>query len=241
MIVSLILLVSIASTSWYPRVRNFFVNSVAMVYFSFWVPQIHRNIVRNCRRALTWQFMIGQSVLRLLPFAYFYVYDDNFLFAETDRRAFLVFCAWLWVQLWVLAFQYVLGPRFGIPKSWTPDAWDYHPVLREDGVESGGLPIGLLSEPGSPSLDRVQSGENRDGKGSSNLRAIDCAICREVLEVPVMRAGEEDPTAGGVVGVFTRRNYMVTPCRHIFHSACLEGWMRFRLQCPICREELPPL
>ncbi|OLN81374.1 Transmembrane E3 ubiquitin-protein ligase 1 [Colletotrichum chlorophyti] len=240
MTVILIVLVSIASTSWYPRVRNFFVNGLAMVYFSFWVPQIYRNIIRNCRRALTWPFMIGQSVLRLLPFAYFYVYEDNFLFAETDGRAFIVFCAWLWIQLWILAFQFVLGPRFGIPKSWTPDAWDYHPVLREDGVEAGGLPIGLLSEPGSPSLDRVRSGEDRDKK-SSNLRAIDCAICREVLEVPVMRAGEEDPAAAGVVGVFTRRNYMVTPCRHIFHSACLEGWMRFRLQCPICREELPPL
>jgi len=28
---------------------------------------------------------------------------------------------------------------------------------------------------------------------------------------------------------------MVTPCRHVFHSNCLEGWMRFRLQCPNCR------
>ncbi|KAF6836266.1 ring finger ubiquitin ligase [Colletotrichum plurivorum] len=239
MIVSVLLLVSIASTSWYPRVRNLFVNTVSMVYFSFWVPQIHRNIVRNCRRALTWRFVVGQSVLRLLPFAYFYAYEGNFLFAETDVRALLGFCVWLWVQLWVLAFQYVLGPRFGIPKSWTPDAWDYHPVLREDGVEAGGLPIGLLSEPGSPPLDRARTSDER--KAGSNLRAIDCAICREVLEVPVMRAGEEDPTAGGVAGVFARRSYMVTPCRHIFHSACLEGWMRFRLQCPICREELPPL
>ncbi|TDZ74101.1 Transmembrane E3 ubiquitin-protein ligase 1 [Colletotrichum trifolii] len=238
MIVIVVLLLSIASTAWYPRVRNLFMNGLSMVYFSFWVPQIHRNVVRNCRRALTWRFMIGQSVLRLLPFAYFYVYEDNFLFAETDTRAFLVFCAWVWIQLWVLAFQFALGPRFGVPKSWTPDAWDYHPVLREDGIEAGGLPIGLLSEPGSPSLDRVRTGEDKKG---SNLRAIDCAICREVLEVPVMRAGEEDPATGGVVGVFTRRTYMVTPCRHIFHSACLEGWMRFRLQCPICREELPPL
>ena len=56
--------------------------------------------------------------------------------------------------------------------------------------------------------------------------------------MPVLSAGEEE---GRVANVFARRLYMVTPCRHIFHTACLEGWMRFRLQCPICREELPPI
>lgn len=86
-----------------------------------------------------------------------------------------------------------------------------------------------------------------------SLRTIDCAICTEVLEVPVVRASrglKESPSssssaaaggAGGLVGVFARRAYMVTPCRHIFHTKCLEGWFRYKLQCPICREELPPL
>jgi hypothetical protein len=36
-------------------------------------------------------------------------------------------------------------------------------------------------------------------------------------------------------------SYMVTPCRHIFHTECLEGWMDYRLQCPICRDNLVPL
>jgi hypothetical protein len=71
---------------------------------------------------------------------------------------------------------------------------------------------------------------------------VDCAICMQVLEVPVVGAGEDASTsAGGVAGMLARRLYMVTPCRHVFHSNCLEGWMRFRLQCPICRENLPPL
>jgi hypothetical protein len=39
----------------------------------------------------------------------------------------------------------------------------------------------------------------------------------------------------------SRRTYMVTPCRHIFHTACLESWMRLRLQCPICRDTIPPV
>ncbi|KAJ9148378.1 DSC E3 ubiquitin ligase complex subunit 1 [Pleurostoma richardsiae] len=253
-----ILFLSLASMSWWASLRAAYVNTVAFIYLSLWVPQIIRNTQRNSRRAFAWRFMIGQSILRLLPFAYFYLRKDNLLFGETDWKAFTVLAGWLWVQLWVLAFQDVLGPRFGIPKGWMPEAWDYHPVLREDNLEAGGLPIGLVSSsaPGSPVLDRARSmsgdsaaGDNRRRerekereKRRMHTRVIDCAICCEVLEVPVVRAGEEpDPAVGGVAGVLERRKYMVTPCRHIFHSACLEGWLRFRLQCPICREELPPL
>ncbi|KAI5917566.1 hypothetical protein F4810DRAFT_695885 [Camillea tinctor] len=230
-----ILFLSLAAATWRPALRSTYFNLLALAYLSFWTPQIYRNIYRNCRRALSWRFVAGQSALRLAPIAYFYVLPDNFAFAEPDPRAFAALAGWLWIQIWCLAAQSVLGPRFGIPKGWMPEAWEYHPVLREDSMEAGGLPIGLVSAAGaSPTEDRKRS-------ANSNTHVIDCAICREVLEVPVVRAGDEDPTAGGVAGVFARRMYMVTPCRHIFHSACLEGWMRFRLQCPICREELPPL
>ena len=84
----------------------------------------------------------------------------------------------------------------------------------------------------------MSSEDDDETKKSSNTRSIDCAICRAVLEVPVIKAGEE---AGSVASAFARREYMVTPCRHIFHKHCLESWMRFKLQCPICRDELPPL
>ncbi|KFH47601.1 Transmembrane E3 ubiquitin-protein ligase-like protein [Hapsidospora chrysogenum ATCC 11550] len=238
----------ISSTTWYPNVRSGFLNLCAFVYLSLWVPQIYRNTMRNCRRALRWQFVVGQSVLRILPLAYFWVKEDNFLYAIPERRAFLLICAWLWLQIVVLAAQDIVGPRFGVPARWTPEAWDYHPVLREDNLEAGGLPIGLVAED-QPGLRSSTDGDSHHhhhherkrsaGGGHSTTRAIDCAICRELLEVPVVKAGE-DATAS-VTGAFARRMYMVTPCRHIFHTACLEAWMRFRLQCPICREELPPL
>ncbi|KAJ4237437.1 hypothetical protein NW759_000548 [Fusarium solani] len=231
-----IIFLAISSSTWYPSLRSLFLNLCIFLYFSLWIPQIYRNTRRNCRRALTWSFVLGQSILRLLPVAYFWAKEDNFLYARPDRHAFLVFCAWLWIQLIILAAQDVIGPRFGVPAGWAPDAWDYHPVLREDGLEAGGLPIGLVADD-TPGIERARSGDD-SGKKRSSTRSIDCAICREVLEVPVLTAEDEDT---GVAGVFARRLYMVTPCRHIFHSACLEGWMRFRLQCPICREELPPL
>ena len=219
---------------------------MSILYLSFWLPQIRRNVIRNCRKALLWKFIVGQSVLRLLPFAYFYLRDDNILFAESDWKSFCLLAGWVWIQIWLLVAQEVLGPRWGIPKGWTEEGWDYHPILREDDVEGGGLPIGLVQIPASPTLERARTSEDFGSrkKNDGGARSVDCAICMQVLEVPVVAAGEavsSAGSAGGVVGMLARRQYMVTPCRHVFHSACLEGWMRFRLQCPICRENLPPL
>lgn len=243
---TLLLFVSLSAISWPVGLRTAYTHLLSMIYLSFWVPQIRRNIMRNCRKALLWKFIIGQSMLRLLPFAYFYLEKDNILFAESDWTAFAVYVAWVWIQIWVLVAQEILGPRWGLPTGWTEDGWDYHPILREDNVEAGGLPIGLVNMPGSPTISRVSTGEEigSSKKNDGSTRSVDCVICKEVLEVHVITSGSEVTgagAAGGVAGMLARRQYMVTPCRHIFHSHCLEDWMRFRLQCPICRENLPPL
>ncbi|KAK4127822.1 hypothetical protein N657DRAFT_669582 [Parathielavia appendiculata] len=269
--VAIFILLGISST-WPPRFRSALFHLLSFAYLSLWTPQIQRNVWRNSRRAFAWRFMIGQSVLRLAPFAYFYLRGDNILFVEPDGIVFAALVGWVWCQLVVLAVQDVLGPRVGVPAAWMPDVWEYHPLLREEGagdMEGGsggvGLPIGLVSSSGmqgsresSPVTARRRSWSAGEGGGEDGgkrrerekelrrhrmvLREIDCAICTEVLEVPVVRADAKDAAAaGGLVGVFARRAYMVTPCRHIFHTKCLEGWFRYKLQCPICREELPPL
>ncbi|EPE29562.1 RING/U-box [Glarea lozoyensis ATCC 20868] len=237
-----LLFVSASASSWSKPWRSAYIHLLSLTYLSFWVPQIRRNVIRNCRKALLWRFIIGQSILRLLPFAYFYLREDNFLFADPDWKAFCVYAGWVWIQVWMLVAQEILGPRWGIPKGWTEEGWDYHPILREDNVEAGGLPIGLVQVPNSPTLQRTDSGSSEDRKKKEGtVMSLDCAICMQNLEVPVVAAGEDAAGATGVAGMLARRQYMVTPCRHMFHSQCLEGWMRFRLQCPICRENLPPL
>lgn len=229
---------SLSSSTWLPTARSIYLNVCVFAYLSLWLPQIYRNVMRNCRRALTWQFVIGQSVLRLLPIAYFWLREDNFMFAVTDPLIFAALCAWVWIQVFILGAQDIVGPRFAVPAGWAPEAWDYHPILREDNLEAGGLPIGLVSDEQGAPPSRRSSVVEKDIKTKGSLRAIDCAICRENLDVPVIQHGDADMS---VTGVLARRMYMVTPCRHVFHSSCLENWMKFRLQCPICREDLPPL
>jgi len=107
-------------------------------------------------------------------------------------------------------------------------------VLREDDVESNGMSIGLLAS----------ASEAKD-KDDRTRKVFDCAICMNEIDVPVVSkadgaAGKSIGRGGGAAWL-EQRNYMVTPCRHIFHAECLEGWMNLRLVCPVCREGLPPL
>ncbi|RDA86598.1 hypothetical protein CP532_6015 [Ophiocordyceps camponoti-leonardi (nom. inval.)] len=226
-----VILVAVSSSTWPPGARSLFLSMCAFVYLSMWVPQIYRNTMRNCRHAMSWRFVIGQTVLRLLPVAYFWIYEDNILFARPDRTAFSALFCWVSLQLAVLAVQEVMGPRFGLPDSWTPDGWDYHPILYEDAIEGCRLPIGIAAE-------APWCGSNTTAK-SDNVRIVECAICHEPVDVPVIKAGGDEGSS--VKNAFARRLYMMTPCRHIFHTRCLEVWMRYRLQCPICREDLPPI
>lgn len=302
---------------WSPLLRTAYVHLLSFINLSIWVPQVYRNIHRNCRKALRWEFVFGRSALRLFPYAYFYTYSNNVLFVTPAPTAFLCLSAWVWFQTLVLVLMNLIGPRFFVPQGWAPPAYDYHPVLREGDEEGGGsfLPAGfsVMENDDESSL----TGSNNAAKSSKPIAAIahsitsvssldpssntvtcspvaatesskrpkskkqlayDCAICMQRIHVPVtgtssqafrgpsglgsksgsarsalttaMNATLKSATSGGggsgsgsgsATGILTRRQYMVTPCRHIFHTGCLEGWMRYRLQCPICRDVLPPL
>lgn len=230
---------SLWAWSWPSFLRSLYINTLAFSYLSFWTPQIYRNVMRNCRKALRWEFVVGQSLLRLAPFVYFYTVPGNILFVETDTNAAFALVGWVWIQVWALVSQELLGPRFFVRSSWVPPAYDYHPVLRDDDLESGAtMPVGFIQSeekgPVSPTTGRYKDKGNK---------TFDCAICMQNIEVPVVSGtGASSETTGSIAtSILGRRSYMVTPCRHIFHSTCLEGWMRLRLQCPICREPLPPL
>lgn len=240
------LIVSIWSFMWPNQLAALYARALGFIYVSFWTPQIYRNVMRNCRKALRWDFVVGQSFLRLFPFMYFLTVRGNVLFVRPDVTTALVLAGWVWIQVWVLASQDILGPRFFVPRGWAPPAYDYHPLVRDaagsDDLESGGvLPIGALrADERDLSLD--DKGDDKHRPKDKKKAIFDCAICMQEIEVPVLAASTgSNSVTDGATTILSRRAYMVTPCRHIFHSTCLESWMRLRLQCPICRESIPPV
>jgi len=223
------------ATSWSPTPRHIYFNLLAFSYLSLWLPQIYRNIMRNCRKALTWEYVVGTSILRAVPIIYWYVDERNILFATTNPRTATFLLGWLWLQIMILLSQQFLGPRVCIPEKWCPPAYDYHPILYDD-LEAGGLPIGEVTS----ASEGKDKDANTDNAQPGSRKVFDCAICMNEIDVPVVSKDEKAKSGAGRSWL-EQRNYMVTPCRHIFHSECLEGWMNLRLVCPVCREGLPPL
>ena len=235
---------------WPSRLRAGYVNTLSFVYLSFWSPQIFRNAMRNCRKALHWDFVFGQSFLRLFPFLYFYLVPGNVLFLEVPSMTVLVLVAWVWIQLCILVSQDMLGPRFFVPDRWFPPAYDYHPILYDtpDSSGEGPEPAGGLSLTSLRAEQRDTPPNARDDSKRPSepwKKLFDCAICMQDIEVPVLvfpNNGRRRPNLKeGTTNLLSRRTYMVTPCHHIFHGACLETWLHLRLQCPICREAIPPV
>jgi hypothetical protein len=171
------------------------------------------------------------------------------LFIRPDWTTAFIMIGWVWIQAWILASQDVLGPRFFVPRGWAPPAYDYHPTLQDtpgpdEDLEAGGvLSIAYLR---ADERDLVTDTKDDDKHKSKDRKKVvfDCAICMQDIEIPVFSASTSaggSSVAEGASNILSRRTYMVTPCRHIFHTACLESWMRLRLQCPICRESIPPV
>ena len=37
------------------------------------------------------------------------------------------------------------------------------------------------------------------------------------------------------------KEFMKTPCGHKYHPKCLRKWMEIRMECPSCRQVIPPV
>jgi len=105
---------------------------------SFWLPQIIDNARRGCKRALSREFIVTSSIVRLMLPLYFYMCPSNFLHLEPHPQAGLFLIAWMAAQVAVLHFQDKLGPRFFVPRQFIPNHYEYYqrfnPSLERDGI-----------------------------------------------------------------------------------------------------------
>ncbi|EPB85544.1 hypothetical protein HMPREF1544_07633 [Mucor circinelloides 1006PhL] len=187
-------------------VQNIIVGTLGFLFYSFWVPQIVRNVFRGCRHPLSHRYILVMSTTRLGIPLYFYGCPNNLIGHQSTPWVYAL-VAYVAIQVVVLFLQDAFGPRFFVPSRYLPQTYNYHPILSVDDEETSEDPTGKSQQP------------------------KDCAIC--MLPIDTNHHGHSS------LNVLSRTNYMITPCHHMFHTECLEKWMRIKLECPVCRAYLP--
>ena len=240
-----------SSFDWRRKYRIIF-EYISLIFInSYWVPQFLRNTLKNRRNSFSWQYIIGSSIVRVVPIYYFALYKENPLRHRYDPYLCVVVTSWVLIQLGLLLLQNRLGARFWINEKWLPQAYDYHRVLSLKELEEGGISSDLLasfkqktSSSSSSSTTTTETNNDRRAEEFVDCECT-CPICMTDVTIPIL-VKDKDLSEAKKKNLHqhsgaAQKEYMITPCQHIFHADCLESWMKYKLQCPVCRTSLPPI
>ncbi|AQZ18560.1 TUL1 (YKL034W) [Zygosaccharomyces parabailii] len=219
---------TMCATLWPRKLRMTFEYMIIMVLNSYWLPQIFRNAIkgtlprRNRLRNERMNEAMGVRRQNKMPLLW------KFILGTTLIRTLPVVYVFTYSSN---VFRHHKNVRFVVILC----LWLLFQiaVLYSQDILGSRWFVPKLSIPEGYSYHKSMTAQDLLEHGSSAKYTVDCAIC--VSEVPVYV--EDVPGTHKV----DEQTYMVTPCGHIFHTQCLENWMSYKLQCPVCRAALPPL
>jgi hypothetical protein len=76
-----------------------------------------------------------------------------------------------------------------------------------------------------------------------DFHLLECTICLKPfyteIELPEHTTTSTDKDSSIFIDNDCYEMLMITPCKHVFHTECLESWVVVRLECPVCKQSLP--
>ncbi|KAF3444094.1 hypothetical protein FNV43_RR13784 [Rhamnella rubrinervis] len=103
-----------------------FLRPILLLMYSFWIPQIITNIVRDSRKPLHPHYILGMSVTRLAIPLYLFGCPNNFMRIEPDKNWCISLGVFIGLQASILLLQHYLGSRCFIPHQILPEKYSYY-------------------------------------------------------------------------------------------------------------------
>jgi len=232
-----------------------------LILYSFWVPQIIYNIVTEAKRPLHPYYVYGMSLTRLVAPLYIFAVKNNFLkevYPDSPTSVFMceLLILWVGIQTAVLEAQGRYGARFMIPARFLPPKFDYNrpipPSLLPPEAEDENPSTSLHKERAPPEMSstliatRESSSPRRGARNrmkGSRLNKTETPMTTETISATPARTlpSFDCVICYNEIDIRNRSGYMLAPCDHLFHKDCLVQWMEVKMECPICRKDLPAL
>ncbi|CAL9772218.1 unnamed protein product [Musa acuminata subsp. burmannicoides] len=105
---------------------------ILFAMYSFWIPQIITNVIRDTRKPLHPHYIIGMTLTRAAIPLYVFGCPSNFLRIQVDRSWCIFLGLFMGLQALILLLQYFLGSRWFIPRQILPEKYCYYRKLEND-------------------------------------------------------------------------------------------------------------
>ncbi|XP_048327692.2 transmembrane E3 ubiquitin-protein ligase FLY2 isoform X2 [Ziziphus jujuba] len=109
-----------------------FLKPILLLMYSFWIPQIVTNVIRDSRKPLHPHYILGMSVTRLAIPLYLFGCPNNFMRIEPDKNWCISLGIFIGLQASILLLQHYLGSRWFIPRQILPEKYSYHRRFDQD-------------------------------------------------------------------------------------------------------------
>ncbi|KAJ1387980.1 putative transmembrane protein [Sesbania bispinosa] len=109
-----------------------YMRPILLLVYSFWIPQIITNVVRDSRKPLHPHYILGITVTRLAIPLYIFGCPSNFLRIEPDQSWCACLALFIGLQAAILLLQHYLGSRWFIPHQILPEKYSYYRRFSQD-------------------------------------------------------------------------------------------------------------
>ncbi|QLG70881.1 hypothetical protein HG535_0A08270 [Zygotorulaspora mrakii] len=217
-------LLTLSSTSWPRNIRMVFEYVLIFIFNSYWIPQIFRNVIKGTQgsRQRRSDGSVSQQRQDEMPLLW------KFIIGTTIIRTLPVAYVFTYSSN---VFRHHKDVKFVIILC----LWLLFQIsiLYLQSILGARWFLPRMAIPEGYSYHRAMLSKELLEHGVSSNFTVDCSICMSEIAIYVDDVPETHDR--------DIQSFMVTPCGHIFHTHCLENWMSYKLQCPVCRSPLPPL
>ena len=206
---------------------------ILFVYSFAWLSQILYSIFINARPPMSRTYIVISSLSRLYLPVYMKGINGNIFDLKPSYFKVSLLIIITFIEVIVLLLQKSFGARTILPKQYRIKGFDYYrnKVNIEQHVSKNPncvICLESLNVEVDENFNTVQKKKNKKNK----LLHL-CYIDRIIAKIHKWLNNMEGKTA--------KKLYMITPCDHVFHTLCLERWMKQKNECPYCKGVLPAI
>ena len=214
--------------------KNYYL--ILTIYIFSWLSQILFSIITNTRPPMSRMYIICLSMSKLFLPIYLKAFDGNIFDLKPSYFKVYLIVIIIIAEIIVLLLQKSFGARTILPKKYRRRGFDYYKDKVNIEMHVSKNPncvicLESLMVEVDENFNTIQKKEKT--KKSCNKIIHLCFLDRVTRKIKRWIDNMEGKTR--------KKKYMITPCDHVFHTVCLEKWMRQKNECPYCKGVIPPI